>query len=70
MKEALCEGLWNEVVEDPLPAISKQGAEHTPLNPDANFPTKSELDRSLQRCLQKSGVPFLFHSVSQWGSVT
>lgn len=29
-----------------------------------------ELDRSLQRCLQKSGVQFLFHSVSQWGSVT
>lgn len=52
-------------VEDPLPLISKQDAEHTPLSPGTNLPTKNqrsiELDRSLQMCLQKSGVQFLFH---------
>ena len=40
MKETLYEGLWQGVVEDPLPVINKQDAEHVPLSPDANFPTK------------------------------
>lgn len=40
MKETLCEDLWKGVVEDSLPVVSKQDAEHMPLSPDSNFPTK------------------------------
>lgn len=40
MKETVCEGLWNTVVDNPLSVTSKEDAERVPLSPDINFPTK------------------------------